>query len=209
MKVLEHFKSKDNQKHNELMGNISRILSRVSSDSACSYDIIQTNKLSFLTEMIEEFKMSTFFVERVAFVLANLATYFDEARAQLSTKDSIKRLFDTALYYFEMEKTEKLEGTLAKFVRLVANLWIDGQHVDTLVQGCGKPLLQRFMVEMMASMERKQLAQSAEFIVFSVSCTTNILFFDTPQQELFDHAQRMTVFRAVKPFVLETTNEEL
>ena len=75
LSILEQFKG-----HKELMLNVSRILSKVSQDSDCARAIISTNKLEFLTSLISEYQPYTAFVVRVSFVLANLTTYFDEAR---------------------------------------------------------------------------------------------------------------------------------
>lgn len=100
--ILEQFKG-----HKELMLNVSRILSKVSMDSECSKAIIATRKLEFLNEMISEFQTYTAFVVRVAFVLANLTTYFDEAREQLGTAEHMRRILQVTLIYFEREgKTE-------------------------------------------------------------------------------------------------------
>jgi hypothetical protein len=44
----------------------------------------------------------------------------------------------------------------------------------------------------------------------SVSCATNLLFYDTPSKEvMFDEELRVKIFKAVKLYVLETQNEEL
>ena len=75
IQVLEQFKG-----HKELMLNVSRILSKVSSDIDCSKSLIQTNKLSFLADTIAEWESHHSFIVRISFVLANLTTYFDEAR---------------------------------------------------------------------------------------------------------------------------------
>ena len=73
--VLEQFKG-----HKELMLNVSRILSKISLDNECSKVIISTKKLVSLVDMISEYQTFTPFVVRIAFVLANLTTYFEEAR---------------------------------------------------------------------------------------------------------------------------------
>ena len=77
IQVLEKYNSPTNK---ELMQNISRVLSKVSLDSECSKAIISTGKLRFLADLICEWQHQTLFVQRIAFVLANLTTYFDEAR---------------------------------------------------------------------------------------------------------------------------------
>ena len=79
LSILEKFKG-----HKELMLNVSRILSKVSMDSECSMQIIQTKKLGFLIELMSDYQAFTSFLIRVAFVLANLTTYFEEARDQIA-----------------------------------------------------------------------------------------------------------------------------
>lgn len=73
--VLDNFKG-----HCELMTNVSRILSKISMDNDCSYALIQTNKLSMLITLLFDYHKIRDFPVRIAFVLANLTTYFDEAR---------------------------------------------------------------------------------------------------------------------------------
>jgi ribonuclease D len=75
LQVLESFKGSK-----ELMLNISRILSKVSSDPECSKAIISTKKLDFLVALMSDFQSYTPFLVRIAFVLANLTTYSEEAR---------------------------------------------------------------------------------------------------------------------------------
>lgn len=62
------------------MLNISRILSKVSLDADCSKAIISSKKLDFLTKMVEEYHTFPPFMVRIAFVLANLTTFSEEAR---------------------------------------------------------------------------------------------------------------------------------
>lgn len=69
------------------MLNVSRILSKMSTDADFCQSLIQTKKLSFLLDLLYEFQAFTPFIVRVAFVLANITTYFEEARKQLYTKD--------------------------------------------------------------------------------------------------------------------------
>jgi hypothetical protein len=75
LQVLESFKGSK-----ELMLNISRILSKVSSDPECSKAIIGSKKLDFLVSLVDENQNFTPFLVRIAFVLANLTTYSEDAR---------------------------------------------------------------------------------------------------------------------------------
>ncbi len=129
IKVLDQFKG-----HKELMLNVSRILSKVSMDTDCSKAIISTSKLVFLNDLIQEFQTYTAFVVRIAFVLANLTTYFDEAREQLGTAEEIRKILNISILYFEREEAGaesnvtvggNIEDTLVKMIRLVANICTD------------------------------------------------------------------------------------
>jgi hypothetical protein len=97
--------------------------------------------------MLTEYQTSTAFVVRIAFVLANLTTYFDEAREQVCLPDNVKQLFTISLVYFEREENAfnqkkeeskgrskreeakdvgaNIEDTLVKLIRLVANVCTD------------------------------------------------------------------------------------
>ena len=61
------------------------------------------------------------------------------------------------------------------------------------------------------AVERKKVPKSEEFILNAVSCTTNLLFYDTPhsKEEMFDVVMRARIFKAMKNYILETSNEEL
>lgn len=215
LSVLDLFRG-----HKELMLNVSRILSKVSMDSDCSKAIIATDKLVFLNGLITEFQTYTAFVVRIAFVLANLTTYFDEAREQLGTAEEIRRILQVSIVYFEREEAGaeqqvsvggNVEDTLVKLIRLVANICTDEQYIEAVIDGCGKDLLTQFMAKMVSALERKRVPNSEEFILNAVSCATNMLFFDTPSSntDLFPDALRVRIFRAVKLFTVETSNEEL
>lgn len=66
------------------------------------------------------------------------------------------------------------------------------------------------MYKMIYSLERKKVNKSEEFILNSVSCATNLLFYDTPSKDdMFNDELRIKIFKAVKLYVLETSNEEL
>jgi hypothetical protein len=63
-----------------------------------------------------------------------------------------------------------------------------------------------------SALQRKKIGRSEEFILNSVSCATNLLFYDTPSSsrgDMFPGELRVRIFKAVKLYVLETTNEEL
>ena len=96
LEVLDKFKG-----HKELMLNISRILSKVSMDNDCNLEIIKTNKLPFLVGLINEYQTFTSFLIRIAFVLANLTTYFDEAKEKIvQMDDGFRKILTISILYF-------------------------------------------------------------------------------------------------------------
>ncbi len=218
IQVLEQFKG-----HKELMLNVSRILSKVSSDSECSKSLIQTGKLNFLAELISEWESLNSFIVRIGFVLANLTTTFDEAREQVS--NHISKIIKVAITYFKKdaevgqaatgnkrdEMGANIEDTLVKLIRLIANICTDEQYMQTVLSSCGKDLIRDYMTHMIAAVERKKIAKSEELILNAVSCSTNLLFYDasTNESELFNNALRLRIFNATKMYILETSNEEL
>ena len=80
-----------------------------------------------------------------------------------------------------------------------------------MLSSCGKELIQDYMTQMIAALERKKIAKSEEFILNAVSCATNLLFYDSSSSEsqLFTTSLRLRIFNATKIYVLETSNEEL
>lgn len=183
------------------MLNISRILSKISSDPECSKAIIQTQKLDFMVSLIDEFQSFTSFLVRIAFVLANLTTYSEEARDQLGTvPEHTFRILKVALTYFDKDEnpTEpgeagtkggskdmgSTEDTLVKLIRLFANICTDEQYIHAILgEKKGKELLAQYMTKMVAAIRRKKIAKSEEFILNAVSCATNLLFYDTPNEK--------------------------
>jgi hypothetical protein len=103
LSVLEQFKG-----HKELMLNVSRILSKISMDNECSRAIIQSKKLDLLVDLISEWQTYTAFVVRITFVLANLTTYFEEAREQIGVSDQVTKIIKVSLAYFERDEAHAL-----------------------------------------------------------------------------------------------------
>ena len=89
------------------------------------------------------------------------------------------------------------EDTLVKLIRLVANICTDEQYIHTIVgKPEGRELLNKYMSKMIAAVKRKKIAKSEEFILNAVSCATNLLFYDTPNEkdQIFTSALRMQIF---------------
>lgn len=62
---------------------------------------------------------------------------------------------------------------------------------------------------MISAIERKNIQQSEEFLLNAISCTTNLLFYDTPNKPLFSIDLRTRIFHSIKGYLLETQNEEI
>jgi hypothetical protein len=143
------------------MLNISRILSKISSDPECSKAIISSKKLDFMVSLIDDFQAFTPFLVRIAFVLANLTTYSEEARDQLgSVPEHTLRILKVSLTYFDKDENPSdtdgtagskgaaakemgsTEDTLVKLIRLVANICTDEQYIHAVIsEKGGKELL--------------------------------------------------------------------
>lgn len=71
-----------------------------------------------------------------------------------------------------------------KLVRLLANLCTEEKIVIGVLKN-EKSLLEDFMSNLIKAIERKNLETSEEFLLNAISCATNLLFFDTPNNKLF------------------------
>ena len=163
------------------------------------------------------------FIVRIGFVLANLTTFFDEAREQVSMH--ISKIIKVAIVYFKKDAEvgqavqgnkrddmgANIEDTLVKLIRLIANICTDEQYMQTVLSSCGKDLIRDYTTQMISALERKKIAKSEEFILNAVSCSTNLLFYDasSSENELFTQSLRLRIFNATKMYILETSNEEL
>lgn len=108
-----------------------------------------------------------------------------------------------------------LEDALTKTIKLLANLSTEEeQAVRDLQDMSSNGQLQSFIESLMAAIQRKQVEKSDEFILTAISCTTNMLFYDTAQSKMLTNTNgsqnsRLSIFQAVKPHLLSTSNEEI
>lgn len=60
----------------------------------------------------------------------------------------------------------------------------------------GKEVLNQFMSKIVAALKRKKISKSEEFILNAVSCATNLLFYDTPNEkdQIFSPSLRLNIF---------------
>ena len=61
----------------------------------------------------------------------------------------------------------------------------------------------------MSAIQRRSVEKSEEFILNAISCTTNMLFYDTSATHLLSNQMRLLIFDTLKPHLLSTQNEEI
>eukprot|EP00347_Sterkiella_histriomuscorum_P012834 403367048 len=229
--ILEKF-----QGHQELMINVSRIMSKVSMDNDCSFSLIQTNKIKLLIDLLFDYQNIRDFPVRMLFVLANITTYFEEAREQIGNyAQSFNKILSIAINYFDKEELLNKEGektiedpknpsapgrldpvnnqhnvedNLIKLIRLIANLSTDESFTQKHLKNQEEKLNQ-FMQKMIASVRRKNIQSNEEFIFNAISCSTNIMFYDVPHRQILTFELRVNMFHSLKNYLLITQNEEL
>ena len=61
----------------------------------------------------------------------------------------------------------------------------------------------------MIAIEKRTLDKHEEFILNSISCITNILFYDVPSREILTNEIRISIFHSIHLYILATENEEI
>ena len=69
--------------HKELILNVSRLLSKVSIDFNCAEQMVNTKNTPVFLESLERYKENSAVLIRIAFVLGNLTTHYEQARHEL------------------------------------------------------------------------------------------------------------------------------
>jgi hypothetical protein len=99
----------------ELSLNIARLLSKVSLDFACAEKIVESGHvIDFLNAMILHRDSSAILI-RLAYILGNLTTNFEDARVKLCTRkknqhSSFKIIIDLAGYYLDRDAQKALNA---------------------------------------------------------------------------------------------------
>ena len=94
---------------------------------------------------------------------------------------------------------------MTKIVKLIANLSTDEQHAARDLQAISNTsLIGDFFGNLTRAISARQLAKSEEFILNAISCTTNILFYDTASADLLANQTRVQLFETLKQFMLAT-----
>jgi hypothetical protein len=90
-----------------------------------------------------------------------------------------------------------LEDALTKVMKLIANLSTEEKTATRDLQSVrDQALLADFFKSMMQAVASRQVETSEEFILNSISCTTNILFYDTIQKQILTDDVRSQIFQA-------------
>lgn len=66
-----------------------------------------------------------------------------------------------------------------------------------------------FFGMLMAAINRRQVTKNEEFILNAISCTTNMLFYDTQATNILTNTVRCEIFKTMKPYLLTHVNEEI
>ena len=77
--------------------------------------------------------------------------------------------------------------------QVLAIWWLLAQMRD-LPEISKSKVLETFFTQLMAAVSRRSLEKNEEFILNAISCTTNILFYDTAQINLVSEEARIQIF---------------
>ena len=213
----------------ELSLNIARLLSKISIDFSCADKIVKSGHIKgYLNAMVQHRDSSAILI-RLAYILGNLTTNFEEARVKLcrrkeDEKSCFLTIIELACFYLEKdaqgsstadgEKAAKntkyhefttghLEDALTKVIKLLANL---STEESIAYDEFHKMLdqLNEFIKQLCGAINRRNIEDNEEFVLNAVSCITNILYYDTSQKPLLTGELRGTVFHCVKNFLVAT-----
>lgn len=115
------------------------------------------------------------------------------------------QLTDKGKAKYEEFTQGNLEDALTKVIKLIANLSTDEIAAQRdLITISKTQLLDDFFHSLKIAIEARQLSQNEEFILNAISCSTNVLFYDTQSNTLLSDAARKDLFHTCKPFLLAT-----
>ena len=96
------------QNHKELIMNISRLLSKVSIDFNCAEQLVQSKNTQVFLDMMQKYKENSAVLIRIAFVLGNLTTHYEQARVELFKQpDTFSKVMGLASFYLDKDLTGK------------------------------------------------------------------------------------------------------
>ena len=170
----------------ELSLNIARLLSKVSLNHSCADKIVRSGHIKdFLTSMVTH-KESSAILIRLAYILGNLTTNFEEARQKLceketqNDKDCFTIITELAVYYLEKDSaspseapapeeqkqtrnskymeftTGHLEDALTKIIKLLANLSTEEDYALNAFKSMNE-LLRNFITQVCEAVDRRNI----------------------------------------------------
>lgn len=101
-----------------------------------------------------------------------------------------------------------IEDSLIKLIRLLANICTDEKQIVSILQN-SKDGVVKFSAKVLDAILRKNINENEEFLLNAISCLTNLLFYDTPTNSIYDEKQRFKMFQAIKGFLLDSQNQEI
>lgn len=131
--------------YKELVLNISRILSKLSIDFQCAAQMTKKPHLLTLLNLMESYGDKPNVLIRIAFVLGNLTTHYEDVRYDLSQElGALDKTLKVAMKYLDRDEKNveasstpsanskqkddvggSIEDSLTKLIRLLANLCTD------------------------------------------------------------------------------------
>lgn len=82
---------------------------------------------------------------------------------------------------YEEFTSGNLEDAITKVIKLIANLSTEPEPTFRDLKLINSQVLADFFSKLMQAVSQRQIEKSEEFILNAISCTTNILFYDTAQ----------------------------
>ena len=108
-KLCDIFFDREFSQGKELSLNIARLLSKVSLDYSCAEKIVKSGHIMNCLHSMVKHRESSAILIRLAYILGNLTTNFEEARQKLcessgqNSKSSFLIIVELAVYYLEKD----------------------------------------------------------------------------------------------------------
>ncbi len=87
------------------MLNTSRLLSKISIDPHCAASMVKKEHLQVIVDLMEQYAEIPTILIRVAFVLGNLTTHYEDVRYELSgDMGALEKTLRIALHYLDKDE---------------------------------------------------------------------------------------------------------
>ena len=185
--------------HSELVLNSLRTLGKLSVDEKVCQILNEEKTLLCLNSLYSKYSENPSILTRVSYILANVVTIYEESRLVLG-EPCVKNTVDYAI--LKHTKT-KNSDVLVKSVRLVANIIIHPQV------GSGLGTAEKLVQALCELFDNYNYNQHEELILNTVSCLTNVLFYDCHQTQLISDNLRTLLLTKLCPLMVQTLNAEM